>query len=270
MNDKTELKKSLHRFHGEASRLLNSEWEDAPRPIQRFLQRCEADGVIGSYLRECAAHHLPEGFDAASEYDRVSQGHGTVTFGPFSTVPEEESAQTYLILREIVKRNTRVPSTLFMSYGKGFAVAYERFLKRVAEPLIHDIEQYLTLEGLEKGLDDGPSVSFNGPVTTAQINQASGGSIINATQTNGLQGAELETLMQKVLDAASDEITDAGTLSDVKESIEELKSQMESGSPKHAVMKGLLRLLRGVKAGESFVAAVTDLINFFTDNGFFC
>lgn len=269
MSDKTELKKSIYLFHQESNRLLNSSWEDSPLPIHRFLQRCEADDIVSAYLQECIQHHLPEGFDAVCEYDEVLHGQGDI-FGPFSTVPEEESAQVYLILKEVVRRNTKGTSNLFFAYRSGstkFANMYKGFLDNVARRLIGNIEQYLTVRGFEGGLDDGPSVSFNGPVNNAQINQASGDSTVFATQSNGLQSTDLEPLIQAVLDAAVKEISDIEALSDIQDNVEELRSQMLAGKPKRGVLKGILSFLGGVNGGVQFAAAVADLANFLTDSG---
>lgn len=269
MIDKTKLKMSMYLFHQESSRLLNSSWEDSPLPIHRFLQRCEADAIVNAYLQECVRHHLPEGFDAACEYDAVLHGQG-VTFGPFSTVPEEESAQVYLILREIVVRNTQGTSNLFFAYRSSsakFADMYRGFLDSIARRLIGNIEQYLTVKGFEEGLDDNHSVSFYGPINNAQINQASGRSMLTATQSNGLQDTELESLIQAVLNAASNEISDSEVLSDIQDTVEELKAQALTGKPKRGILKGILSFLGGVNGGVQFAAAVTNLVSFFTDSG---
>lgn len=269
MSDKTELKKTMFLFHQESNRLLNSNWEDSPLPIQRFLEQCEADDVVNSYLKDCLNNHLPEEFDAAHEYDEVLRIYGA-SFGSFSTVPEEESAQAYLILKEVVARNTRGTSSLFYGYGNGskkFADMYRGFLDDVARRLISNIERCLTLKGFEEGLDDSPSVNFNAPVGNAQINQASGGSTVIANQTNGLQSDDLAGLIQAVLEAASKEIEDGNLLSDIQDNAEELKAQMESGRPRRGIVKGALGFLRGVNGGVQFSAAVTNLVSFFVQSG---
>lgn len=269
MSDKTELKKSMYLFHQESNLLLNSNWEDSPLPVQRFLEQCCGDSAVGAYLQDCLDSYLPEGFDAAREYDEVLRGHG-VSFGPFSTVPEEESAQVYFILKEVVARKTPGTSNLFYVYGSGsrrFADMYKGFLDKVARRLIGNIERYLIFKGFEEGLNDNPSVNFNGPVENAQINQASGGSTVIATQTNGLQSTDLEALIQAVLEAASSEIADGEILSDIQDSVEELKSQMESGKPKRGVVKSVLSFLNGINGGVQFTAAVINLVSFFTQSG---
>ena len=262
MSDKTELKKTMFLFHQESNRLINSNWEDSPLPIQRFLEQCEADNVVNSYLKDCLNNHLPEEFDAAHEYDEVLRVYGA-SFGPFSTIPEEESAQVYLILKEVVARNTRGKSNLFYGYGNGskkFADMYRGFLDDVARRLIGNIERCLTLKGFEEGLDDSPSVSFNAPVGNAQINQASGGSTVIANQTNGFQSDDLAGLIQAVLEAGN-------LLSDIQDNAEELKAQMESGRPKRGIVKGALGFLRGVNGGVQFSAAVANLVSFFAQSG---
>ena len=107
MTDKTAFKLTAHKFKVESNVLIRSSWDESPLPFKRFLDCIEAEQLIKTYLDDCTDNHTPKGFDAAEEVKAVSDEYHLV-FGPFSTVPEEESAQVYLILKEIVAQNIQI------------------------------------------------------------------------------------------------------------------------------------------------------------------
>lgn len=269
MSDKITLRKTLYLFNQESNMLFRSNWNDSPTPFRRFIERIESQPVIKVYLDECVASHTPDGFDAASEVDTVANDYGAV-FGPFSTDPEEESAQVYLILKELIEQDVRGNSLVFYGYAsKKFADMYKAFLDRVARRLIANIECHLNMIGIEMGLDsaDGVTNNFNGPVQTAQLNQPTGGSTVNATQTIGFNTGELNTLLDAILTAANIEIEDGDTISDIRDNVEIVRVQMESGEPKRGIIKGAFGFLRGVNGGVQFAAALAQIAEFMANSG---
>ncbi len=269
MSDKITLRKTLYLFNQESNTLLRSSWDDLPTPFRRFLERIESQPVIKAYLDECVSSHTPDGFDATSEVDAVANDYGAI-FGPFSTDPEEESAQVYLILKELIAQDIRGDSVVFYGYAsKKFADMYKAFLDRVARRLITNIECHLNMIGIEMGLDSGDGITnnFNGPVQTAQLNQPTEGSTVNATQTIGLNTSELNTLLDAILEAANAEIEDEDTISDIRDNVEIVRVQMESGEPKRGIIKGAFSFLKGVNGGVQFAAAIAQIAEFMTNNG---
>lgn len=230
----------------------------------------ESRPEIKAYLDGCVAEHAPVGFDAAIEVDEISSSMG-VTCGPFSKVPDEESVQVYLILKELVARGISGSSTFYHGHGHGkkFSDMYKGLLDTVARRLISNITTYLSMKGIEMGLDEGSSITNNiGDVSNLQINQATDGAMIQAAQTNGLCSEEFENLLDALLAAAKTEVADRETLEDVRESIELVRSQMESGKPKRGLLKGALGLLGCVNAGAHFTAALVQVVEFLDRRGF--
>lgn len=272
MNDSKNLQKTLFTFHHEASVLLRSNWSDSPRPIARFLSIIESDETISAYLEDCVDNHIPQGFTASEELDAVSRQMGS-TFGPFSVVPEEESAQVYLILKELVERNIQGHSMLFYGYANGskkYADMYKGFLDGVAQKLISNVEGYLRLAGIEMGLvgtSGHVTNNFHGPVGSAQINQSSGDAVIYATQNNGIDAQELNELLNGVLIAAKNSLDDIEALEDIEETLESIRDQMASNKPKRGIIRGAVSFLRGINAGTQFSAALTGLVEFLSDHG---
>ncbi|WP_129588500.1 hypothetical protein [Enteroscipio rubneri] len=271
MTDKTTFKKTLYLFNQESNRLLQSDWEESPRPFERFLDRMEAEPTIKKYLDDCVANHTPEGFDAAEDVRTVAKEFGA-TFGSFSTVPEEESAEVYLILKEIVAQNIQGHSHFFYGYAQGnkFADMYKGFLNKVARRLIANIGSYLTMIGIEMGLDggDSPTANFYGSVQNAQINQPTGSAKVYASQARVMNASDINGLLEAILTAAVAEIDDNETIEDVRDNVEAIRDQVESDKPKRGVLKSALRFLGSINGGTQFTAAVVQIIEFFNESGF--
>ena len=272
MNDKTNLKKTLYVFHTEANRLLQSEYDDSPLPFQRFLEQIESDSIVRSYLDGCVRCHIPDGFSAEEQCGAAINDYGYV-FGPFSTDPEEESAQVYLILKELVAQNVQGHSRLFYGYCTGsnkYQDKYRGFLNSVARRLIENVERHLSIIGIDAGLDDsGDTITnyFNGPVGRAQINQSTGRAVVNATQNNGIDALELDRLLNSVLIAARSELKDDETLGDIKETLDSIREQMTSEKPKRGIIKGAVAFLRGINVSVQFSAALSGLVDFLSEHG---
>ena len=273
MTDSKNLQKTLFTFHHEASILLRSSWSDSPRPIERFLNIIETDETIFAYLEDCVGNHTPHGFSASEEFDAVSTRQMGSTFGPFSVVPEEESAQVYLVLKELVERNIQGHSMLFYGYANGskkYADMYKGFLNNVAQRLISNIEIYLRLAGIEMGMGNSGghvTTNFNGPVGSAQFNQPSGEAVVYAMQNNGINARELNEMLDSVFSAAESNLDDVETLKDIKENLESIREQVTSDKPKRGIIKGAVSFLRGINASTQFSAALAELFEFLSDHG---
>ena len=266
MTDKTAFKKTLYRFNHEANILLRSNWDESPAPFKRFLDRIEAE----PYLDDCVDNHTPEGFNAEENVREVAGNLGTTLIN-FSTIPEEESAEVYLILKEMIAQNISGRSYFYYTFASGnkFADMYKGFLDKVVRRLIANITEHLTMIGFEIGLDGGDSVTNNfGSVNNLQMNQATDSSTINATQNIGIDEQALNKLIDAILSAAGTEIDDAETIEDVRDNAEIVRAQIESGKPKRGVLKSALGFLRGVKGGVQFAVAVVQLIQFVNNCGF--
>lgn len=266
MNDKTELKKGMFLFNQESNILLRSSWDESPLPYKRFLDRIASIPAVAHYLEDCVSNHIPEGFDAAEAVKTVAADLGTI-FSNFSTVPEEESAEVYLILKEMVAQGINGQSNFYYSYGHGtkFEDMYKGFLDKVVRRLITNIGGHLAVIGIDMGFDDSDSVTnnFTGDIHGAfQFNQAVGNATIDATQSNGVHSAELEQLLNAILSAAIDEIEDGDDIDDIRDNIEIVRDQLSSEKPKRGVLRSAVGFLKSVNGGTQFAAAVADLVSF--------
>lgn len=145
-----------------------------------------------------------------------------------------------------------------------------RLLDSVAQRLIDNIDCHLNIIGIESGLDDsGDAMTtiFNAPVGSAQVNQATGQSVVKATQQNGVASQELSKLLNEVFDAARSELGNGETLQDIEENLNSIREQMMSNSPKRGIIRGSVSLLKNINAGVQFSAALAALIEFLIEHG---
>ncbi len=267
MNDKNSFKKTLYRYHHEASVLLRSNYNECPLPFQRFLEQIELEPEIKAYLDDCVGSHLPDGFDVVADVDAVMKSPNTI-FGGFSTDPMGESAQIYLILQEIVTRGVKGDSVLFFGYGsKNLEKMYKGFMDRVVRRLIMNLDEHLSLIGIDMGLDDNSAISntFNGPVTDMQFNQPIGNAVVNATQNNGSSVEELSSLINTAIgaiDSCNNEL-----VQEIKDNLETIRSEMGGSSPKRGIVKAALGFIKSVDAGTKFAAAVTQICDYVGKSG---
>lgn len=108
---------------------------------------------------------------------------------------------------------------------------------------------------------------FNAPVVSAQVNQATRQSIVNATQQNGVTPQELSKILNEVFDAARSELGNGETLQDIEENLNSIREQIMSDSPKRGIIRGSVSPLKNVNAGVQFSAALAALIEFLIEHG---
>lgn len=271
MTDRTELKKTMFLFDQESNILLRSNRQESPLPFKRFLDRIESEQIIAEYLRDCVTNHAPTGFDAHDCVAAVAEDMNA-TFVNFSTDPKEESAEVYMILKEVIEQGIRGRSDFYYGFGdqnKKYEEMYKGFLDKVVRRLITNINCNLSIIGIEMGLDDKPSGNnyFYGDLNGSQVNQATGNARIDANQSNSFGDININKILDSLASAAEAEIEDEETLNDVRDNVEIVRAQVASGKPKRGVLKSAIGFLRGISGGAQFAAAIADLISFATTVG---
>lgn len=137
--------------------------------------------------------------------------------------------------------------------GNGYSVKFSY------EDLNYDFleEQY------NRQFTSGNNITVNGDVK--QLNAASGNATIYATQTDGVDASTLNSLIEEVLKSApkgNDE-----QLAMIEESLEEIRNQAISTTPKKGVINALFAGLKGITDCTGFAANVTILYQFLQANG---
>ncbi len=263
MIDRIEFKQTVYDYHCQASRLLRATPDTFASDLAKFLRYIEETMIIGEYVQRCVSNNLPEEFDIEAEFKAVQGSYGSI-FGPFGGSDEEELAEVYLILKAIQDSGVDGHSMLFFGYAQGskkYQDMVKGFLDKVAFILISHIDRYLTKQGIAMGVDENLSQEFNiHDSSNTQINAASFGSSITATQSNGLGVEAIEPLLSAIIRCSED-------LSDkdrevVQDSAQTLREDLAAEKPRKSVIKTALHALKGIKGGVDFAAAVAELVAF--------
>ena len=109
------------------------------------------------------------------------------------------------------------------------------------------------------GFDENIVWNVNG----GQVNIASGNAIINATQNNGLNNAELESIIKNILDNVSGlSKEDADTIID---SVEMIREEIMKPEPKRNIVSNGIKLLAPMISIANGIPALAENIQKFID-----
>jgi hypothetical protein len=257
--NRAELKKIIYDFNSVASRLLKADWQEYNSIMAKFLAFVEKKEVIWDYVSDCGSAT----FDVEAEIAEVARSYGRSYF-ELGDTSEEENANIYHILRYAIDSKTEIARTIAMSYVSGsnkWQDMIKGFNERVVMVLIRNIEGYLTKVGIDMGIDD--TIRYNITVNNGQVNLASDNAVINATVNNGLNQAELKSLLDKVLEESKTNLSDDDQIS-VQESIEVVGQELLQDNPKKTILRKVLLGLQAINGTAQFAAAVVALIQFVT------
>lgn len=160
-----------------------------------------------------------------------------------------------------INENIAVPYRSFFSiYGeRKWQDNVKQFNDRVVLVLINNINDYLTGIGIDMGFDENIVWNVNG----GQVNIASGNAIINATQNNGLNNAELESIIKNILDNVSGlGKEDADTIID---SVEMIREEIMKPEPKRNIISNGIKLLAPMISIANGIPALAENIQKFID-----
>ena len=252
--NRKELKKISHSFNSVSSRIMRVQFDEYGTVLKKFVDYIESNEIIMQYICKGDTGE----YDAKKDWELVVTKEGYMfDFGPSM---EEESFQIYSILKYI-NENIAVPYRSFFSiYGeRKWQDNVKQFNDRVVLVLINNINDYLTGIGIDMGFDENIVWNVNG----GQVNIASGNAIINATQNNGLNNAELESIIKNILDNVSGLVKeDADTIID---SVEMIREEIMKPEPKRNIISNGIKLLAPMISIANGIPALAENIQKFID-----
>lgn len=226
--------------------------------LKKFVDYIESNEIIMQYI--CMGDTGE--YDAKTDWDLVVTKEGYMfDFGPSV---EEESFQIYSILKYI-NENIAVPYHSFFSiYGeRKWQDNVKQFNDRVVLVLINNINDYLTGIGIDMGFDENIVWNVNG----GQVNIASGNAIINATQNNGVNIAELESIIKNIMDNVSG--LDKEVADTIIDSVEMIREEIIKPEPKRNIISSGIKLLapmisiaNGIPALAENIQKLIDYVKF--------
>lgn len=233
---------------------MRAQFDEYGTVLKKFVDYIESNEIIMQYICKGDTGE----YDAKKDWELVVTKEGYMfDFGPSM---EEESFQIYSILKYI-NENIAVPYRSFFSiYGeRKWQDNVKQFNDRVVLVLINNINDYLTGIGIDMGFDENIVWNVNG----GQVNIASGNAIINATQNNGLNNAELESIIKNILDNVSGlGKEDADTIID---SVEMIREEIMKPEPKRNIISNGIKLLAPMISIANGIPALAENIQKFID-----
>lgn len=233
---------------------MRAQFDEYGTVLKKFVDYIESNEIIMQYIWKGDTGE----YDAKKDWELVVTKEGYMfDFGPSM---EEESFQIYSILKYI-NENIAVPYRSFLSiYGeRKWQDNVKQFNDRVVLVLINNINDYLTGIGIDMGFDENIVWNVNG----GQVNIASGNAIINATQNNGLNNAELESIIKNILDNVSGlGKEDADTIID---SVEMIREEIMKPEPKRNIISNGIKLLAPMISIANGIPALAENIQKFID-----
>ena len=230
--NKRDLKKMTYSFNSISSRMMRAPFDEYNSILKKFLNHLESNEIIMGYVNL----GITEDYIASEDWKKVVNEDGYIfDFGP--TV-EEESFQIYLLLKYIME-NIKEPGYSFCRiYGETeYQEGAKEFNDRVVLVLIHNIEEYLTRVGIDMGLnEDVRYVVYGGQVIVAHDN-----STINATQNNGINVNELNSLITDIMGNLSSLSPENATT--IKDSIEMMQEELTKPEPKKSILSSGVKLI---------------------------
>lgn len=261
--NKKELKKIDLAFRSIASRLLHTHQNEIGKCLKMFVDFIEDNPLIIEYIHSFDVDDM----DVKKEVKEVADSWGRKAFYLGST-PEEEIVWTYQLLKYLVEHNVSFYS-IILSYGglRDSQQGIKGFCERVILPLVNHIESYLQNIRIDMGADEEMKHQI---IVTAnhnsQVNLAQDSATINATQNNGIDQAELNTLIETILATIPETLApEERTL--ICDSVETIQDELSSVSPKPRLIRmaksALDTVVPKIAGSIEFAASLASLYQMF-------
>lgn len=224
----------MYEFNSNSNRMLQVDFHDYLDVLTKYVHYLENTEIIYDYIKSCGNST----FDVATEYKVVSESFGSERF-ELGANEKEEIANIFAILKYAVDNQIPINRQVGRSYSNSsqYQDWANGFNQRVVNVLIQKIEKYLTMIGIEMGLDD--KNTYNISAKNGQVIFVNDSSNVTATN-NAIQPDQLKVkeLLDK-LEKSTKKLDNINPeeLDQINTSMEMLKEELAKPTmkPKHIV-----------------------------------
>ncbi|MDZ5712783.1 hypothetical protein [Jeotgalibacillus haloalkalitolerans] len=251
LDEKEYQKLSLH-FRNVASRFLNSNIDDAPDNLERFLIFIEDSPIINEFIHENnkVTYDIEKVLKSRNYNDQIK-------------LPIRKSEEIAFIFQLInyVSINKFSYYSLVTGYGRNFNDMCNNFHNNTIKPLVDHIVSYLGEMAIDMGLNKKSGTQFNIGDFRGQLNHAEGQASISAEQTyNETKVEELKDVAQKFAKALMEDTSIPDTdKEDTVELVEAAVQEVESEKPKKIILKTAIENVKNIKEVATTGTAVYTL-----------
>lgn len=253
--NRAELRNIMYDFNSISNRLLQADYNDYSDVLAKFVAFLKNNQIIYDYIVDCGKCEQ----NLAQEFNDVRGSYGRSIFSLGDT-NEEEARDVFAILSYSVENNIEISHGVAMGYSSSnkYQDKVKGFNDRVVMVLIRHIESFLTKIGIDMGIDE--KITYSITVQNGQVNIANDNATITATNTIGIDTAQLAELAQAVRSTANNlSSDDAETLNS---NLEVLEEEAKSNKPRKGFLKTAIIGLNMLKGTAEFTAAIAALIQF--------
>ena len=253
--NRKELRKIQYDFNSCSNRLLQANYEDYADVLRKFVNYIDSTPIISDYIHDCGSCK----WNLESEIKEVQSSYGRLIFSLGET-DSEEIRNVYAVLRYITEHNLEVHYSIAAGYSSSnkFQDKVKGFNDRFVMVLIRHLERYLTKVGIDMGMDE--KITYNVTVRDGQVNIATDGATVNATNQIGVDAQRLNELVsdiRNILNTLSE--NDQET---VRECLDVIEIEADSEVPRKSMLKTAINTLKNIKGVTEFSAAVAALAQF--------
>lgn len=246
-----QLRQTTKRFTSEIDRIMGGNWVDMPLQLVRLIDALECEPVICTHLETCEAALAGASFDAASEVERVL-AQDEALFGPFEVGCPADTAQAFLIVRELAERGVKFDDPLFAGYGPAqprHQDRFARFVSDVVSPLVASVTQQLSQ--MREALGPDPFGEPDAPAESESPESAT------PAEPEVVTRERIEELLQHLREATASLVPE--DRDDALLQIEALADEALCPEPKERVVSVLLRVLGAIGGKGPFAQALERL-----------
>lgn len=250
-----EYKKLSLSFRQVASRLLNTNFQEANVNLERFLLFIEDTPIISSFIAEnnTKKFDIESIVKAQDFYDKYE----------LPVRVSDEIAFIYQLLNYIHNSGNRYVNFTYAYGSNKFQDKVDNFNNQVVKPLYDHIRIFLEGLAIDMGLDNKKSTqyNFNGDIRAMMLNHAEDHASITANQTyNETAVQELKEVSQKYLQAlAAEESISAEDKEETVELVEAVLVEAESDKPKKVILRTAIEKIKTISEMATAGSAVFTL-----------
>ncbi len=263
---RSQVEKSLRRYHDYSSDLLTADWDTFNDRAQRLIQFCKSDAVFSRLHSQLVSVQGANFKEWLAE--KLAQSNGWVGGCPLE-YPQDDDQRISIMYQLLVafaegEYDVRDFGINFLTVGGNFDAIVEGTSKAVLQPLLRELEY--RIEDIEGRLPKGGSDSFG--VSLLQIVHNSGSFVQQLAHGDGnTQSATVRStnpavneMLEKLGNMANSPELSREDRQKSDEILSHVKSELAAQSPKRIVVEALLKALPFATAATTLIASIIKAI----------
>lgn len=247
--DKKQLKIISMEFRTIANRLITCNHQTGMDLLKKFMAYIDGNELISEYIK---------GYVNPDDFEPVERG---TCFSSMGDTKQEEISYTYQYLKYATENYHSFYHDMAWRYAREANDAVKEFCNRIILPFVNYIEGYLTEIGIQMGYDEDQKFMINVNGGVAQVNVANDNATVNATQNNGIDISQLESIISNIMKYVPGDFTQEEQ-EQIVDNIEVIRAEVQNPNPRKGFIKIALKGLQAINSTAQFGAAIATLVEF--------